>query len=465
MSRQTIIRGTLILTITGIVTRLIGFGYRIFLSNIIGTVELGIYQMIFPVFGICATIYGSGIQTAISHITASVMAKPLEKNSHNTHEKNMSPGLVLFAGILLSLSLSLSLMGLIEWKAGLLAKKFLLEPRCEQPLRILAVLFPFCGVGSCINGWYYGRQKTGVPAVSQLFEQCVRVSVVYLLAIVIGCGDVIRGSELAVIGICAGEIFSCIFTIFAFLCSNLYKNNHSSYRKKQIHSTHSGSVKMPSRFSLLPAAMKRLLHLAVPLTGNRLIVNVLVSAEAILIPAALRSYGLSSHEALSIYGILTGMALPFLMFPSTITNSMSVLLLPDVAQAQASGNRKKIQRTCAVTIRFCLLIGFAAMLFFLLSGHFLGMFFYNNRLVGEYLSILAWLCPFLYLTPTLGSILNGLNKAHITLCNNVLGMAVRLLFVLLCVPNIGIKGYLFGLLISQAITFALDLYSILKEIK
>lgn len=44
-----LIAGTLLLTVTGLSSRVIGFFYRIFLSRIIGAEGLGIYQLIFPV--------------------------------------------------------------------------------------------------------------------------------------------------------------------------------------------------------------------------------------------------------------------------------------------------------------------------------------------------------------------------------------------------------------------------------
>mgnify|MGYP000289686180 CR=1 FL=1 len=80
-----------------------------------------------------------------------------------------------------------------------------------------------------------------------------------------------------------------------------------------------------------------LLTLAIPLMGNRLVLNILASAEAVWIPSCLQRFGLSSSEAFSVYGVLTGMALPFILFPSAITNSMAVLLLPNVAHAQSEG--------------------------------------------------------------------------------------------------------------------------------
>ena len=47
-----LITGTLLLTAAGLLSRVLGFFYRIFLSRTIGAEGLGIYQMIFPVYGI-----------------------------------------------------------------------------------------------------------------------------------------------------------------------------------------------------------------------------------------------------------------------------------------------------------------------------------------------------------------------------------------------------------------------------
>ena len=85
--------------------------------------------------------------------------------------------------------------------------------------------------------------------------------------------------------------------------------------------------------------------MAVPLMGNRLILNCLQSLEAIFVPNRLIEFGLNHSDALSMYGVLTGMALPFIYFPSAITNSLSVVLLPTVAEAQAQENTARIEKT------------------------------------------------------------------------------------------------------------------------
>ena len=79
IKKSNILKGTLILTLAGFITRVIGFLYKIYLSKIMGAEWLGIYQLIFPIYGIAFTIYATGIQTAISRLV-----KPRNgKENHN----------------------------------------------------------------------------------------------------------------------------------------------------------------------------------------------------------------------------------------------------------------------------------------------------------------------------------------------------------------------------------------------
>ncbi len=439
-SKRSILKGTLILTAAGFITRIIGFFYRILLSNSLGAEKMGVYQLVFPVYGICFTLFASGIQTSLSRLVAA----ELGKNGCND-KKNIVR--ILRVGMICSLSIALSLTGIIYLNADFIATRLLAEASCADSLRILCFCFPFCGITSCINGYYYGIQKTGVPAVTQLLEQCVRVVVVMAIATFFGEQNGTITCEIAVCGLVAGEIASNLFNILSMILPKKTPNacTFPTPRTKHI--------------------FRDLMQLAVPLTSNRLLISVLSSVESVLIPIMLRRSGLSNHEALSIYGILTGMALPFLMFPSAITNSLSVLLLPTISEAQALNNERRISKATAMTIKYCLMIGILCTGVFITFGDALGLTIYNNKLAGSFMVILAWLCPFLYLTSTLSSVINGLGKAYITLINSVVGLSIRILFVVFAIPKLGIWGYLIGVLVSQFVISLLDLWAITKNIR
>ena len=97
MQRKILIRGTLILTFTGIATRLIGFFYRIFLSRSFGETAVGLYQLIFPVYALAISLTSAGIQTAISRSVA---------REHTLHRDGKCT-CILYTGIGLSFLLSM----------------------------------------------------------------------------------------------------------------------------------------------------------------------------------------------------------------------------------------------------------------------------------------------------------------------------------------------------------------------
>lgn len=429
-----IIHGTLLLTAAGFLSRILGFFYRIFLSNQIGAEGMGIYQLIFPVYGLCNAVCTASIQTAISRYTAYEYAARSRKGTRRT----------LFAGLFLSVLLSSILGILVYFFASPIAIFFLKEERCILLLQIMALSLPVGAIHSSVNGYYYGLQKASVPAISQLAEQFVRVFSVYLFVMIATEKNLPVTPLLAVYGLLLGEAASVIYCLLAL-------SLHAS-----APAADSGVAQAPS-FSL---QLRRILLLAVPLSANRLLLNLLQSIEAVCIPTSLRSFGLNASEALEVYGVFTGMSMPFILFPSALTNSISVMLLPTIAQAQAAHDQKQVKQISGLAIRYSLVIGILFTGIFLIYGNEMGTLIFHNQAAGLYICILSWLCPFLYLTTTAGSILNGLEKTGLTFLHNIFALTIRILFVFFAVPKAGIIGYLWGLLISQLAIAAMHLYSV-----
>ena len=205
--------------------------------------------------------------------------------------------------------------------------------------------------------------------------------------------------------------------------------------------------------------------MSIPLTSSRILLNILQSVESISIPLRLQIYGYTASEALSNYGVLTGMALPCVLFPSAITNSISTMLLPTVAEIQAAKNNSQLKRLIEKIFIFCVTLGMGCCLFFVFFSDWMGTFMFHSELAGTYLKTLAWMCPFLYLNATFISIINGLGKASVSLLINCIGLVIRICGVIIFIPIIGMNGYLWGLLLSQAVTNILCLIFILTHLK
>lgn len=450
MKRNSMVTAAMLLTLTGFISRILGFFYRIFLSRTIGAEGLGIYQMVFPIYGICFSLCAGSIQTAISRFTAAD-----EERAKKT----------LLTGFSISFTLSLILAALIWRFSDVLANRVLMEPRCAPLLPALALAIPCTSVHACICGYYYGREKVHIPAFSQLVEQCVRIFSVFLLADI--CRE--KGMELtvslAVAGLVIGEAGSALFTTISFLLcreSAARQNGGSSARRSpEAGRPAAHSVAGFASFTVIAGP---LMALAFPLMANRLVMNLLQSAEAILIPSRLTAFGLNQSQAISIYGVLTGMAMSFIMFPSTIVNSLAVVLLPTVAKAQSVGNDSGIQRSIAISFRYSLYMGILCIGIFTVFGDNLGMEVFKNKDAGVFITILAWLCPFLYLATTMGSILNGLGKTSSTFFHNLAALLLRLSFVVFGIPRFGILAYLWGMLASELLLSLLHILALRKTV-
>lgn len=416
MKNNTILKGTLILTSAGIISRLLGFYYRIFLTGIIGAEGLGLYQMVFPLLSVCMAVANSGISIAISRYTAAFISQNKKREAKNT----------LIIGMGMSVTLSILCTAFLFLSSGFIAEHILKDIRCTLLIRIISLTLPLGVIHNSICSYYMGKSNAVIPAVSQLIEQVMRIGSVILIFHIRESKGLPVTAATGMAGLLCGEIISCLFcmTVCSFRVSD-FKINSS------LHLT-SNIIKM-----------------AVPVSANRIILSLLHSLEAVLIPSMLKSYGLSSSESLSIYGILSGMAFPLIMLPSTLINSFSAMLLPAVSGANSARETNSLTHTIQTAYKCSMVIGIFCLGAFLIWGDEAGNLLFNESLVGTYVTAFAWMCPFLYISTTLASILNGLGKTNTTLVMDVTSFLMRIVLIIALIPQMGITGYFIAFLVSE----------------
>lgn len=590
--KSNIIKGTLILSCASILSRIIGFIYRIYLADILGEQLLGTYQLIFPIYVLCFTIYGAGMQSAISQVVATLMGinnthskddglkgsiskdRSL-KNSNLKHNgsknsnfkgsgsqdgnfkyrsskngnfkdntsknnnksslvkgnypfvssaaRNITPRTILLAGTILSFILALFLSIFINFNSKWIACNILMVPDCDIYLKLLTYLFPFCSISACICGYQYGLENAKPPALAGIIEQITRILFVFIVQGFFSDKEIC--CQIAVYGLTVGEFFGFLYNMSTI--KNKKRNNkkhisdknlnndnaklHSEdlhpkrqhaynaksdnrqfkrqqaynakydnrqfkrqqaynakydyrqFNKQQAYNATSDNRqfkrqelknktfnKRKNKISL-KESFKLLLPVFISLTSIKLTISLLHSVESIFIPASLVKYGYTMNEALSVYGIYSGMAMPFIMFPATITMAISTMLLPAVSKAHSSGNKKQIKKLIRRTSYFCLVTGMAATVFFLLFGNICASLFFHNELAGRYLTVMSFLCPFLYLNMTYSSILNGLGKPHMTFVITVVCTLIKILSLIFFVPKYGMIAYIAASLVAESL--------------
>ena len=535
--KSNIIKGTLILSCASILSRIIGFIYRIYLADILGEQLLGTYQLIFPIYVLCFTIYGAGMQSAISQVVATLIGKnnthPQDSNfkndtlkyscsndsslkssnlKHNgsknnnnsslvkgnypfvsSSARNITPHTILLAGTMLSFILALFLSIFINFNSKWIACNILMVPDCDIYLKLLTYLFPFCSISACICGYQYGLENAKPPALAGIIEQITRILFVFIVQGFFSDKEIC--CQIAVYGLTVGEFFGFIFNISTIknkkcndkkhISDKNLNNNNAKLHSEDLHSKrqHAYNVKSDNRqfkrqhaynaksdnrqfkrqelknktFNKrknkisLKESFKLLLPVFISLTSIKLTISLLHSVESIFIPASLVKYGYTMNEALSVYGIYSGMAMPFIMFPATITMAISTMLLPAVSKSHSSGNEKQIKKLIRRTSYFCLVTGMAATVFFLLFGNICASLFFHNELAGRYLTVMSFLCPFLYLNMTYSSILNGLGKPHMTFVITVVCTLIKILSLIFFVPKYGMIAYIAASLVAETL--------------
>lgn len=432
MKNKSIITGAAILTLSGIATRLIGFYYRIFMTKTMGSEGIGLYQLIMPIYILAWTITSSGITTTVSTMTAKTTAAGNHRESLN----------ILKTALMLTGILSIIVEAALLIFSPFTAEKILNDIRAVSSLRVIALCFPFMSMGSSIRGYFYGTQNTSIPAISQIIEQLVRVLSVITIFTFYKPVSLASACAVTAVGITLGEIVSFIYTLLSF-----YKfKKEIPLQKGMFHPTEH-----------LPA----ILSSAVPLSSGRILGSFLSTAENILIPQMLLLYGYTESNALSVYGKLTGMAMPMIQFPTAVLMSFSTALAPAISASNIREN-SHIKHTIEKSLLFSSVMGIWALTVFIFFPKQVSFLLYNQSSLGSMVIRLAPLCPFIYTGVTLSGILNGLGKQKIIFLNNMLSSFINLVTIYTLMPIYGIYTFIFSMFISLFLTTSISLFVIIK---
>lgn len=434
MSKNVIIKGTLVLTIAGILTKLLGFYNRVFLTRVIGVKELGIYQLIFPIYILAIAFCSQGISTAVTkHVSYHLGKKDKYKALY-----------ILKYGLIISLALSVLAMIIIYGFSDYISIYLLKNSECGRLLRIISVAIPIISAKNCINAYFIGEGRPDIQGASHFTEQLVRVITAYILTYILTSET--RDASLATIAVVSGEVVAGILSIFIISSHN--KNNCTSLNsKKDINH----NIK-PFVFDIIP------------ITTNNLIFTLFASLEAIILPTMLFKFYNDSDKSMELYGMITGIVIPFLLLPATITTAMSTMLLPSISIAKANQNSSKLRTAIIACGCFSLLLGIITFACYSLLGQWVCDIAFNSFEAGKILEDMSFLCPFIYLSGIFSTILNGLDKAFTNLIFNVIGLIIRICCTVMLVPIYGLTAYIYGMFGSYLILIVAMIVTIYTEL-
>lgn len=432
MKRGSFVKNAAVLMVTAVLLRLVGMIFRIYVSAKVGAEGMGLYQVIFSLYTLVSTFATSGLSAAVTRLISDGEGAGEKQGLKAAMRRCLGMG--LFLGLLSGAAL--------YFGAHPAAVYLLKDARAELPLRILAPGLPFMALGAVIRGYFVARRNITLQSSSQFFEQGVRIAVVVWAMGLAANGGVEQACAAVMLGNMVSEAASGLFMLAGYLLDKKYR---------------AGGAGKP-RYSVF----KKLLAIGAPVSAISCTRSLLHACESVLVPGRLALYYGAESRGLSAFGALKGMAMPLLMFPSSFLVTLSMLLVPEVSEAQAAGKTKKVRATVEQAIGITLILSlWLAGMFFLFANQ-LGTLLYSSAEVGFYLRALSPIVPFIYMESICEGLLRGLNEQASSLRYTIIDSGLRLGLIALLAPAFGMYGFLFMMLVSNIFTSLASFRRLLK---
>ncbi|KIL44528.1 stage V sporulation protein B [Jeotgalibacillus soli] len=433
------IKGTLILIIAAMITKVLGFVHRMVLARLVGEEGVGLYMMTFPTLMLVITITQLGLPIAIAKYVSEATAKKDEKFVQR----------ILTVSLLITGSLAVIFTPIMYGLAPYLTSTLFADERTFWPFIAILPIVPIAALSAVLRGYFQGRQQMGVTAVGQIIEQLVRLVLLYAfvgMLLPMGIEFAAAGAMLASI---AGELLSLGYLYFHF--------NHSK-RKAKRKSLSTGELPSFSHTA------KLLLSIALPSTGSRMVGSIAWFLEPIVVMKCLTIVGFTAVMATKEYGVLTGFVLPILLLPSFITVSLSTALVPAISEAKAKKQFTTVEHRIQQALRISLVTGGLFSILLFSHASVLLELLYHSTKGTNLLQFMALLFLFYYYQGPLHAVLQAYEAAGAAMINSIIGAVVKLaaMTFFMLQPGYGITGAAIGIMIGLVVVTLLHFFTMLK---
>lgn len=243
-----------------------------------------------------------------------------------------------------------------------------------------------------------------------------------------------------VFGISAAEFFSlcCSYTLYRF------------------------SVCKPKETEKGTDIWKRIFRISIPDTVGSEMRSILMTVEHLLIPVGFRKSGADPQAALATYGVVHGMSLPLVLYPSALLSSLSGLLVPEISALHISGNRPRINYMISRVLHLTLIfsVGTAGIMYF--NAKRLSIAVYGNDSSFFFIQILSPLIPIMYCDMSVDGMLKGLDQQVSYMRYNIIDASICVVLVYILVPVFSVKGYIIVVFVSETVNFLLSFRRLTK---
>ncbi len=436
------LKGTLILTISSIVVKVIGALNWVILSRIMGGEGIGLYQMGFPIYLMAITVSSAGIPVAISIITAEKVAR--EDYGGAQRVFHVSLRMLFCTGLLFSLLLVV----LAKW----LVATVLPDPRAYYSIIALAPAVFFVTFLASFRGYFQGWQIMTPTACSEITEQVVRVVTMIVFSALLLPYGLTYAAAGASMGAGAGA-FCGLLVLLGF---------YAKLKKKFFPH---GANQVPKTKESAGYIMKRLILLALPVSMSSLMLPIVSNLDMMIVPARLKVGGWDAPgEATTLFGYLSGVAVPLINMSTILTAALAVSLVPAISESRTLQDEEGIRSKVSTAFTVASVITIPCSVGLHVLGGRVAALIYNAPAAGPAIEIMSWAIFLLGLHQVSTGVLQGLGRTKIPVFNMIIAAAVKVFlnWNLTAMPGLGIKGSSWATVADIGIAAILNLFFIKK---
>lgn len=433
-----------ILASAALLARVIGFLYRLPLTNMIGDQGLGIYGAGYQVYNFLFILSSAGLPAAISKMVSERIAHKQYHNAHRVFEFSL-----LWAGIV-GFMCSLFLFVFARPIAELID-----NPNSYASLVTLAPTIFLVSIMSVYRGYFQGMGDSLPTALSQIADQIFNAAFSLILANLLlkRFSSVAMGAAGATAGTGVGAIIGISVMMGIFI---LYKPKISRRVKRE-----KGVIVYEGKRKIA----KELVATAFPIIAGTAIFSFTNLVDVKMVVGRLTSSGHSQEMAEALYGQLTNKYVSITTLPVAISSAMATASIPSIASSLVLNKRKEVSGKINTSLRLAMIISIpAAMGIGVLADQILLLLFKGFPEGGAMLKVGAISVVFLALAQISTGMLQGIGKLKVPAIAALCGVLVKipLNYILIGIPSIGIIGAIISTIACYMVASFVDMYCLKK---
>lgn len=421
MKKQSLIKGSLILGLAGMLAKVLGFFFRWPLIMLIGDEGIGYYQLSYPLYMFFVAM-ASGVPIAVSKMISEKNAIGDVKGSYEVVKE--SSFLMITLGLGTSLILFFFAKPIISFLKWDMKSYYSLIGISFAPMMVSFV--------TIFRGFFQGLQNMTPSGISQILEQIGRVVIGVGLAYFLFDKGIEYSAGGAAFGAAGGAFVAGIYLVLK------YKRV-----KKE-----AGIKKVKTNTDLL----NKILKIAIPISVGATVGTIMNLIDSILVPQKLLESGVENPTVL--YGQLTGKAAVLVNIPLTLSMAICTSLIPIIAENYVLNKKEEMQNKINIALKLSAVIALPATLgIFCLAGPIMKLIFFDKYEGIEILRYLSISIPFIIVTQTTTSVLQATNYYIRPVVNLIIGCILKVILTAILVPILKIN--IFGAVISSVASYML----------